>query len=159
MPKGCVSKMGEWLRYTCPLWYTEIRSGRTAATTEEGAEIARVQEMPQNGKGLQGGGCLPGTSMQQHQPQVMPTSSLEGCSATALSPVIAFFAATAVLPSARGTGSLAPVVILLLYPFQLRRKSVYTRLAAAPSRHKWPKKWRQNENSHEVWSRNKSRHD
>ena len=115
---------------------TAIRTGRTAAATEEGAGIARVQEMLQNGKGLQGGGWLPGTSMQQHQPQVMPTSSLEGCSATALSPVIAFFAATAVLPSARGTGSLAPVVILLLYPFQLRRKSVYTRLAAAPSRHK-----------------------
>jgi len=47
-----------------------------------------------------------------------------------------FSAATAVLPSARGTGSLAPVVILSLHPFQLRRKSVYARLAAAPSRHK-----------------------
>jgi len=50
-----------------------------------------VQEIPQNGKGVQGGGWLPGTSMQQHQPQVIPTSSLEGCSATALSAAIAFF--------------------------------------------------------------------
>jgi len=69
--------------------------------------------------------------MQQRQPQVMPTSSLEGCSATAFSAAIAFF-----LQQARGTGSLALIAILLLHPFQVRRKSVYARLAAAPSRHK-----------------------
>jgi len=38
--------------------------------------------MPQNGTGVQGGGWLPG-NMQQHQPQVVPTSALEGCSTTA----------------------------------------------------------------------------
>jgi len=49
-----------------------------------------MQEMPQNGKGVQGG-WLPGTSMQEQQPQVMPTSPLEGCFAAALSAAIAFF--------------------------------------------------------------------
>ena len=34
------------------------------------------------GKGVQGGGWLP-DNMQHHQPQVVPTSALEGCSATA----------------------------------------------------------------------------
>jgi len=72
------------------LWSTVIRTGRTAAATEEGVEIARVQEMSQNGTGVQGRDWLPG-NMQQHQPQVMLTSSLEGCSATALSAAIAFF--------------------------------------------------------------------
>ena len=57
-------------------------TGGAGAGGEGGVEIARVQEMPQNGTGVQGGGRLPG-NMQQHQPQVMPTSSLEGCSATA----------------------------------------------------------------------------
>jgi len=38
--------------------------------------------MPQNGKGVQGGGSLPG-NMQHNQPRVMPTSALEGYSATA----------------------------------------------------------------------------
>ena len=37
-----------------------------------------MQEMPQNSKGVQGD-WLPGTSMQELQPQVMSTSPLEGC--------------------------------------------------------------------------------
>jgi len=39
--------------------------------------------MTQNGKGVQEKGWLPG-NMQHNQPQVVPTSALEGCSATAL---------------------------------------------------------------------------
>jgi len=41
-----------------------------------------VQEMPQNGTGVQEGGWLQG-NMQHNQPQVVPTSALEGCSASA----------------------------------------------------------------------------
>jgi len=56
---------------------------RTKAATEEGVDIAHVQEMPQNGQRVPEGGRLPG-NMQHNQPQVVPTSALEGCSATAL---------------------------------------------------------------------------
>jgi len=52
---------------------------RTKAATEEGVDDPAVQEMPQNGKGLQGGGSLPG-NMQNNRGQVVPTSALEGCS-------------------------------------------------------------------------------
>jgi len=49
-----------------------------------------MQEMPQNCKGVQGGwlSCI---SMQEYQPQVMPTSPLDGCFAAVLSAAIAFF--------------------------------------------------------------------
>jgi len=49
-----------------------------------------MQEMAQNGKGVQGG-WLSGISMQEQQPQVLPTSPLDGCFAAAFSAVIAFF--------------------------------------------------------------------
>jgi len=62
--------------------------------------------MPQNGKGVQG--HLLGISMQEQQPQVMPTSPLEGYFAAALSTAIAFAAAAALLPCARGTSCSAP---------------------------------------------------
>ena len=52
--------------------------------------------MRQNGKGVPGG-WLPGNSMQEQQPQVMPTSRLEGYFAAALSTAIACAAAAAVL--------------------------------------------------------------
>jgi len=58
-----------------------------------------MQEMPQNGKAVQGDYLL-GTSMQEQQPQVMQTSPLEGHFAAALPTAIAFSAETAVLPCA-----------------------------------------------------------
>jgi len=58
-----------------------------------------MQEMPQDGKEVQGDQLL-GTSMQQQQPHVMQKSPLEGYFATALSTAIAFSAAAAVLPCA-----------------------------------------------------------
>ena len=82
VPEGCVSQMGERIRCIwAPLpWSRAIRTGRTKAKTEERVDVAVVQEMPQNGKGAHGG--LPG-NMQHNQQQVVPTSALEGCSATA----------------------------------------------------------------------------
>jgi len=47
-----------------------------------------MQEMPQNGKGVQGDWL---SGMQEQQPQVMPASPLDGCLAAALSAAIAFF--------------------------------------------------------------------
>jgi len=49
-----------------------------------------MQEMPQNCTGVQQG-WLPGTSMLEEQPQVMPTSPLDGCFAVALAAAMAFF--------------------------------------------------------------------
>ena len=65
-------------------------TGRTEAATGEGAWVARMQEMPQNGIGVQGD-WLPSTSMQVQQTQVMPTSPLEGYFAGALSTAKAFY--------------------------------------------------------------------
>jgi len=66
-----------------------------------------MQEMPQNGTGVQGD-LLLGIIMQEQQPQVMPTSPPEGHFAAALSTAAACAAAAAVLPCAQGTSCLAP---------------------------------------------------
>jgi len=49
------------------------------STLNNGIHSPAVQEMPQNGTGVQGGGPLPG-NMQNNRGQVVPTSTLEGCS-------------------------------------------------------------------------------
>jgi len=66
-----------------------------------------MQEMPQSSKGVQGD-WLSGISMQELQPQVMPTFPLEGCVAVALSAAITFFrnsSRAAVLPGNRHPGT------------------------------------------------------
>jgi len=98
MPKGCVNQMGGGDRQNVPP-LLRSRAIRTEAATGEGAWIARVQEMPQDGEEVQRRQLL-GTSMQQQHPQVMQTSPLEGYLATALSTAIAFSATAAVLPCA-----------------------------------------------------------
>jgi len=55
-----------------------ILRGRTNAETVQRDEDSHVQEMPQIGGALRGGGWLPGI-MQHTQPQV-PTSALADCS-------------------------------------------------------------------------------
>ena len=56
MPKGCVNEMGGGERQNVPplLRSRAIRTGRTEATTGEGAWVARMQEMSQDSTEVQG---------------------------------------------------------------------------------------------------------
>jgi len=57
IPKGCVNQMEGGNRQNVPLLLRSraIRTGRTEAATGEGAWVARMQEMPQDGKEMQRG--------------------------------------------------------------------------------------------------------
>ena len=84
MPQGCISQMGEWFPNIRPplLWAKAVGTRRTTDASEEGVEVAHLQEIPQNGQGVPGRGSLPG-NMPHNQPQVVPTFAIEGGSATA----------------------------------------------------------------------------